>query len=70
MDTTRDQVIPLCHEAVHYCFPTVFVHPSYVALAVSILRGVHVRTFQSAQMIANWATHRGGACRDNRSGYP
>ncbi len=29
MDTTRDQVIRLCHEAVHYCFPTVFVHPSY-----------------------------------------
>jgi len=43
MDTTRDQVIRLCHEAVHYCFPTVFVHPSYVALAVSILRGTPVK---------------------------
>ena len=43
MDTTRDQVIRLCHEAVHYCFPTVFVHPSYVALAVSILRSTPVK---------------------------
>lgn len=40
--TTRDQVIRLCKEAAHYGFPAVFVHPSYVALAASALRGTRV----------------------------
>jgi deoxyribose-phosphate aldolase len=38
-DTSRDQVIALCEEAAHFQMTTVFVHPSYVALAVSILQG-------------------------------
>lgn len=38
-DTTRDQVIALCAEAVRYEMATVFVHPSYVALACDVVRG-------------------------------
>jgi deoxyribose-phosphate aldolase len=43
-ETTRDQVVQLCKEAAHYGFPAVFVHPSYVALAASTLRGTPVLT--------------------------
>ena len=42
-DTTNDQVIALCEEAAHYGFASVFVHPSQLALAVSILRSTPVR---------------------------
>lgn len=42
-ETTRDQVVRLCQEAVHYGFPAVFVHPSYVAVAASVLRGTGVK---------------------------
>src|SRR5213596_3108234 len=38
-ETTREQVIALCEEAARYEMATVFVHPSYVALACNILRG-------------------------------
>ena len=38
-DTTRDQVIALCEEAARFDMATVFVHPSYVALAFDVLRG-------------------------------
>jgi deoxyribose-phosphate aldolase len=42
-ETTGKQVARLCQEAVHYGFPAVFVHPSYLALAVSVLRGTAVK---------------------------
>jgi deoxyribose-phosphate aldolase len=42
-ETTAAQVRRLSQEAVHYGFPTVFVHPSYVALAAGILRGTGVK---------------------------
>ncbi len=42
-ETTTAQVGRGCQEAVHYGFPTVFVHPSYVPLAASILRGSGVK---------------------------
>ncbi len=42
-DTSRSQVIHLCEEAAHYGFATVFVHPPYVALAVSILHNTPVK---------------------------
>ena len=38
-ETTRDQVLALCEEAARYDMATVFVHPSYIALAHSVLRG-------------------------------
>lgn len=38
-ETTRDQVIALCDEAARFAMATVFVHPSYVALACDVLRG-------------------------------
>jgi deoxyribose-phosphate aldolase len=38
-ETARDQVIALCDEAARFDMATVFVHPSYVALAVDVLRG-------------------------------
>ena len=38
-DTTRDQVIALCEEAARFDMATVFVQPSYVALAFDALRG-------------------------------
>jgi deoxyribose-phosphate aldolase len=41
---TQDQVIRLCKEAAHYGFPAVFVHPCFVALAASMLRGTKVLT--------------------------
>lgn len=37
-DATRDQVVQLCQEAAHFGFASVFVHPTYVALACSLLR--------------------------------
>ncbi len=42
-DTSRAQVVHLCEEASHYGFATVFVHPSYVALAVSVLHNTPVK---------------------------
>jgi deoxyribose-phosphate aldolase len=42
-ETSRDQVIQLCEEALGFGFCTVFVHPSYTASAASILRGSHVK---------------------------
>ena len=42
-ETTAAQVGRLCEEAAHYGFATVFVHPSYVALAAGILRGTSVK---------------------------
>jgi deoxyribose-phosphate aldolase len=43
MDTTREQVIRLCQESVHYGFPTVFVPPCYVSIAADVLRGSAVK---------------------------
>ena len=43
-ETTQEEVVRLCQEAVHYGFPAVFVHPSYVAVAASVLRGTPVKT--------------------------
>ncbi len=42
-DTSRAEVVHLCEEAAHYGFATVFVHPSYVSLAVSILHNTPVK---------------------------
>lgn len=42
-ETNVTQVGRACQEAVHYGFPTVFVHPSYVALAAGIMRGTGVK---------------------------
>jgi len=42
-DTSRAQVDRLCEEAAHYGFASVFVHPSYVALAVSLLHNTPVK---------------------------
>jgi deoxyribose-phosphate aldolase len=42
-ESTADQVGKLCREAVHYGFPTIFIHPCYVALAANILRGTGVK---------------------------
>lgn len=38
-DTSRDQVVALCADAAHFGVASVFVHPSYVALAHSLLHG-------------------------------
>jgi len=38
-ETSRDQVIQLCEEAMGFGFCCVFVHPSYTSLAASILQG-------------------------------
>lgn len=42
-DTSRSQVNHLCEEAAHYGFASVFVHPSYVSLAVSLLHNTPVK---------------------------
>ncbi len=42
-DASRAQVVHLCEEAAHYGFASVFVHPSYVSLAVSILHNTPVK---------------------------
>jgi deoxyribose-phosphate aldolase len=42
-DTSRSEVVHLCEEAAHYDFASVFVHPSYVALAVSLLHNTAVK---------------------------
>ncbi len=42
-DTSRAQVVHLCEEAAHFGFASVFVHPSYVALAVNLLRNTPVK---------------------------
>src|SRR3954470_12779411 len=38
-DTTRAEIVSLCEEAARFGMATVFVHPSYVALACDVLRG-------------------------------
>src|SRR5205807_6018059 len=40
--TTREDVIRLCHEAAHYGFANVFVNPALVAVAVKELHGTTV----------------------------
>jgi deoxyribose-phosphate aldolase len=42
-ETTRDQIIALCQEAARFDIATVFVHPSYVALACDVLRGANTK---------------------------
>src|SRR5205807_5553618 len=42
-ETSREQVIQLCEEALSFGFCSVFVHPSYTALAASIVHGSSVR---------------------------
>lgn len=42
-ESTRQQVIQLCNEAMHYGFAAVFVHPWQVALAADILRRTKVK---------------------------
>jgi deoxyribose-phosphate aldolase len=42
-ETSQAQVTRLCQEALHYGFPAVFVHPSYVELAAGVLRGSPVK---------------------------
>jgi len=42
-ETSRDQVIQLCEEALGFGFCSVFVHPSYTSLATSILQGSAVK---------------------------
>lgn len=42
-ETSREQVIQLCEEALSFGFCSVFVHPSYTALAASILHGSVVK---------------------------
>src|SRR5436305_4660963 len=42
-DATRSQVIQFCQDAVAYGFASVFVHPSWTALAVSVVAGSDVR---------------------------
>jgi deoxyribose-phosphate aldolase len=42
-DTSREQVIQLCEEALSFGFCSVFVHPSYTSLAASILHGSPVK---------------------------
>jgi deoxyribose-phosphate aldolase len=41
--TIETQVRRLCQEALHYGFPTIFVHPWYVPSAASVLRGANVK---------------------------
>jgi len=40
---TRPQVIALCEEAVRFGFATVFVNPTHVAMASSLLRGTDIK---------------------------
>src|SRR3954463_12336175 len=42
-ETSREQVIQLCEEALSFGFCSVFVHPNYTSLAASILHGSGVR---------------------------
>jgi deoxyribose-phosphate aldolase len=42
-ETSHDQVVQLCEEALSFGFCTVFVHPSYTSLAASILHGSAVK---------------------------
>src|SRR5947209_11494234 len=42
-ETSRDQVIQLCEEALSFGFCSAFVHPSYTSLAASILQGSPVK---------------------------
>src|SRR5215471_4482444 len=42
-DTTRKQLIAICHEAVHYGFHAVMVNPVNVALAAAEVRGSGVK---------------------------
>jgi deoxyribose-phosphate aldolase len=42
-ETSREQVIQLCEEALSFGFCSAFVHPSYTSLAASILQGSSVK---------------------------
>lgn len=42
-EVTRDQIIRLCEEAVHFGFATVCVNPWWVPLAASVLGGARVK---------------------------
>ena len=42
-ETSREQVIQLCEEALSFGFCSAFVHPSYTSLAASILQGSAVK---------------------------
>ncbi len=42
-EATRAQIVRVCEEAVHFGFNALFVHPSYVAVAVKILRDTPVK---------------------------
>lgn len=42
-ETTREQVVEVCREAIHYGFASVFVHPWQVPLAADILRRTQVK---------------------------
>jgi deoxyribose-phosphate aldolase len=43
-EATRDQVVQICRDALHYGFATVFVHPWHVESAAQRLRGTAVKT--------------------------
>jgi deoxyribose-phosphate aldolase len=42
-ETSREEVIQLCEEALSFGFCSAFVHPSYTSLAASILQGSSVK---------------------------
>src|SRR5436305_14141260 len=42
-ETSHDQLVQLCEEALSFGFCSVFVHPSYTSLAASILHGSAVK---------------------------
>jgi deoxyribose-phosphate aldolase len=42
-DTPRDDVVQLCEQALSFGFCSAFVHPSYTALAASVLHGSAVK---------------------------
>src|SRR3954449_11290200 len=42
-ETSREQVIQLCEEALSFGFCSAFVHPSYTSLAAAILQGSSVK---------------------------
>src|SRR5438874_412985 len=42
-ETSHDQVVHLCEEAISFGFCSAFVHPIYTALAASILHGSAVK---------------------------
>ena len=42
-DASEKDIVKLCEDAVQFAFATVFVHPSYAALAANLLRGSQVK---------------------------